>query len=1615
MPEEGFDGARMLLIDKQVDETMAVSATFTEAPIGLYAPAFQLPDVAPPPTFIPSRPGWLPPKPTGLAVEHSAQVSSDGSVQFRIVTSVDASPRRTIFRLTAGDDRWEIETASNTHTFVVNTPRVQMEVTARSIDKTGSVSLPARLIFTPNYERVALPRPIWEDVIVYGGSLRLVFDRLAWGASISGVEVRYTRLPLGSTSTPVSLTPATWDSASVLRTEAVQVVRGLDINVNAIASESGRYALFARFVSQVSGAEPVRGPLSALREIEIDIPEQPITTIEEAPLFAGGKTHLDKWVGQAGDAAGEALLFPSSTPASALRFDHWNGYVPDSSITAHPLPRWPFGQCEGFGSALTATRDSFGIIQSSASTTYTTNPIDLGVSKRVDVKAEIFAYTPGTALQSNLTFGSHSIVDQVWGSGAITAITLPEASNGVGSIAYRVDGLPAGVTFTASTRIVSGTPLISTAQGSARYVATDGGGGEAVIEFGWSISSTLSAPAAPTGLAVSVIQPTTARLTWTASANASTYTIERRVAAGTWSVIASAATEATFDLTGLTAATAYEVRIRARNGAGASGLSAVRSFTTAAAPTAPGTPTGLAVEARTSSTITIDWTAGNDVTSYEVRWKFDTASNYEADHIATGITSTEHTITGLGGNQAFDIQVRARNPAGGSDWSSALDASTLAASYSAPTIATLQGFDAVRDYLQLTINTYTNLAALDIEVTADPSDGVHGSTAVIYTESPPGPYQIYNVKVGHTYSVRVRAELDNGAKSVWSTASAIVLGDRPSAIRSPSVTMGQTSAALAWTAPASGSPTSYRVDYWKDAEPTNVLYVDSITGTSRTITGLDAGTAYTFSISSFNAGGQSLGVDVEGSTSAAPLAAPSAPTNRISIPVSTTDILLDWSDVDGATTYEVRHAKHPYTDFSTITTGLTASLYTFRGLTPGVRYRPQVRAKNSAGESAWVNFPEVVMPTSASDFAFDTAAPLTLSTGTGRDIAWTFSASVDSGVSHFQIRYRQSQDALTDDNVVPDWVILTDVIANTHASGQRTFSGSFDPGYSRRYYEVQVRAYIDSNVGSSVGLSEWAPASNSVNLSNPTRTLSGVILNGATTLPALAFTLEQRSTNPITIRANLAKYPIDEIEPPGSSVHTFTYQITDVGTNANRTFDINTQLVNSNLNRITQAEGVDFAPIAGRSGFVIGSTYRVELSVAKNPQIQSSNTSHTIAIVDPDTIASTAPAQPGVISVEREDSDVTFSWASVPGASGYEVRLIEEDVGALDGTLEYVAQTGAGTEYEKIGGRNEHFRISVRAYAGAGSNRLYSTPRTFDYSPSTDAHSVGKVTGIEEDPIGSTTRIRWRSVPNADGYEYQTTTNEGWSAAQTTTLTFLIVNSVGSFTIRIRGYRGNGADRVYGLSWTALAHREDTNPGGGQIGDVEYIAAIDRSNDVTFDWDNLVPNAGRFRIERRPAGGATWALVQANISNATTAWATDDDASVSATYRIRGETDEGNGAWTELEWSGSTLLPLGSISDVRVIAYATQLTPRWDFPTGIFQAEVEYRKGSSGSWTAVSVNRYAKHVTIEGLDSNAAYQVRVRAKSGERVGAWTTSSVQTLQCVTLAAPSSLTLSVKLRS
>ena len=138
------------------------------------------------------------------------------------------------------------------------------------------------------------------------------------------------------------------------------------------------------------------------------------------------------------------------------------------------------------------------------------------------------------------SFGGATIPDQTWVKAEpIEGLTLPEASGG-GALTYALTpSLPEGVTFTESTRTLSGTPTALQAATEYAYTATDGGGGSAELRFTIEVeeasvddASFVSVSGLPSRMAAGSSATVTVTMT---NAGTTTWTSAAGYALGSWS------------------------------------------------------------------------------------------------------------------------------------------------------------------------------------------------------------------------------------------------------------------------------------------------------------------------------------------------------------------------------------------------------------------------------------------------------------------------------------------------------------------------------------------------------------------------------------------------------------------------------------------------------------------------------------------------------------------------------------------------------------------------------------------------------------------------------------------------------------------------------------------------------------------------------------------------------------------------------------------------------------------------------------------------------------------------------------------------------------------------
>ncbi|WP_419925865.1 fibronectin type III domain-containing protein [Candidatus Poriferisocius sp.] len=306
----------------------------------------------------------------------------------------------------------------------------------------------------------------------------------------------------------------------------------------------------------------------------------------------------------------------------------------------------------------------------------------------------------------------------------------------------------------------------------------------------------------------------------------------------------------------------------------------------------------------------------------------------------------------------------------------------------------------------------------------------------------------------------------------------------PAAPTITSATAGDGQVTLTWDAGADNGSTVIRWEYEQSAPETNVWV--PIPGSGRntdryTVTGLSNGgalgtdgttrTAYQFRVRAVNRVGN--GEESEASEAAIPSTVPSAPAG-LSGKAGNSEVVLTWraATATDATVrnsangfspivsyeYRQRTGGGAYSPWSIIIgSGATTATHTVRGLTNGVPYQFEVRARNVRGVGAAAETPPVTI-------ASEPGRPRSLAAVPGNEqvaLSWTASSDGGSPITSWQFRLQTAADggSLTTTFNDEAWVTIP-------GSGADTTSYTVASLRNNMIYRFQVRAVNARGLGS---------------------------------------------------------------------------------------------------------------------------------------------------------------------------------------------------------------------------------------------------------------------------------------------------------------------------------------------------------------------------------------------------------------------------------------------------------------------------------------------------------------------------------------------------------------------
>lgn len=158
--------------------------------------------------------------------------------------------------------------------------------------------------------------------------------------------------------------------------------------------------------------------------------------------------------------------------------------------------------------------------------------------------------------------------------------------------------------------------------------------------------------AAPVSLSATNIAQTSATLNWAATAGATNYTVQYKLASAAGWTSAGTTTSTSMNITGLTGSSNYVWTVRSDCSAFASNASFTTTGTTSSGCAAPGS---LAASNVTATGATLSWGAVSGATGYTVQYKTAAATTWTS----VNTTATSVTLSGLTGSTAYNWLVKA--------------------------------------------------------------------------------------------------------------------------------------------------------------------------------------------------------------------------------------------------------------------------------------------------------------------------------------------------------------------------------------------------------------------------------------------------------------------------------------------------------------------------------------------------------------------------------------------------------------------------------------------------------------------------------------------------------------------------------------------------------------------------------------------------------------------------------------------------------------------------------------------------------------------------------------------------------------------------------------------
>ena len=1216
--------------------------------------------------------------------------------------------------------------------------------------------------------------------------------------------------------------------------------------------------------------------------------------------------------------------------------------------------------------APTVTYTSGGLL---ADTTYTYRVSAINGSGTSVPSATASAKTPLASISGfTATVISAGEIDLAWSPITdATAIKIERSLNGTTWVTLSTPSVTGASTSFADTTVTAGTTY------TYRISATNG-----VAYSSPALSSALTTnPAAPV-LSYAIVSPTAITFTWTASATAATYKLEKSLDGGnSWSTVITQATTS-YPLTGLTADTTYQFRVSAINSSSVSSApSAVRTVTTLL-----NAPASFTVTVVSATQVNLAWSALADTTTFTIQRSVNNSIWTTLTSSLAG-TATTYSDTTVVAGTAYYYRVYAVNANG---TSAAATAASVLTYPGAPTVVATPVSST-----SVALNWAAIQSATGYKVESSSDGGFTWTTLAANNATP--SYTATSLAVDTAYKFRVSSINGTGtsAPSVATNGTTLTLAPTGLAGVSPS----STEIDLTWQAVTDA--TGYKLEYSANSGSTWTTIVPGspFTGSSTSYndTGLNAGATYQFRISTISAAGTS--------TPSAPITVPTvpaAPATLTATTVSASQINLAWTAVTGATSYTISSSSDNGTTWTPLASPTTLT-YADINLTADHGYKFKVTANNASGSSvASTVASATTLLTSPTNFAASVISASEI------DLSWT----AVSNATNYKIE--RSIDNTT-------WTQLSTSLTGSSAS----FHDTSAVAGTTYYYRISAIDAAGTSAPSAPVSGLTYPAAPVV--SGTAISTTQINITWPAVQSATSYTIVSSSDGGTTWNTPGNTQAGNTFQATGLTADT-SYQFQVTATNASgtsvasNTFTLSTLLgavtnfatasttptsINLTWTAVTDATGYQIQRTQnGTTWVTLTNTGLTGASASYTDGSLTSGATYTYRIAATSASGATAwatgtatvtlPTAPVVTATAVSSSEIDLTWTQPASETGY-VIIISTD-GGMNWSNPGISQTS--NSYHDTGltadSLNE-FAVAATNASGSSANSSLVALRTLLAAPS----------GFSATPISANEiDLAWTSSgSHATGYTIQRELTGGtWATipalaatAGTVSEQDLVVAAGTSYDYRIAAISASGTS-----AWS-------TQTGVVTVPAAPIVTAIAHSStEIDLSWP-AVTGATGYTITSSSDGGSTW--TSPGVTQTGTTYA-DTGLTPDHSYQFQVTANDATGSSVSSNTATVKSLLVAPTTFVATPVSASEIDLSWDSAGSDCTGFVLQRSLNGTTWTTMTGTgltgaSVGYHDTSVAAGTN--YYYRIAAVSASGTGAYSTTGA------TLTFPGAPTLSV----